>query len=185
MGVHRLAYRFIFLAAFAVLGGCENNPNEVNALTRKVVEREEGSDIKVIFSQTAALKAELTAPLMYRVKADTVYTEFPKSLLVKFFDEGSTLQSVVRARYGKYFDLLNKVLLRDSVVVFNMAGDTLYCNNLWWDQNQAILYTDDSVRIYTRTQRLRGTGLWAKSDFSKYTIKNPVGLVDVPKDINP
>jgi hypothetical protein len=75
---------------------------------------------------------------------------------------------------------LGKVLLKDSVVVYNMTGDTLHCKTLWWNQAGETFYTDDSVLVNTLTQHIRGTGFWAKSDFSKYTIRNTVGSVLMP-----
>jgi LPS export ABC transporter protein LptC len=177
--------RIVWIGVAVCLQACENNTSEVDALTRKVQEVEVGNNIKAVFSQSAQLKAELSAPVMYRVKADTPYTEFPKNLHVDFFDERAQLQSVVNARYGKYFDLLNKVFLRDSVVVYNTKGDTLYCQNLWWDQAEGSIYTSDSVRVRSPQQRINGSGLWAKADFSKYTIKNVTGPVELPPGIGP
>lgn len=163
-----------------LLAACENNPAEVNALSRKVIEVEEGKNIKAIFSQSGNRKAYLTAPAMMRVKADTQYVEFPKTIFVEFYNEQQQLQNVVKAKYARYFELLGKVFLRDSVVVFNTSGDTLHCKTLWWNQNEENFYTDDTVVINTRTQQLQGTGFWAKSDFSKYTIRNTVGTVLLP-----
>jgi LPS export ABC transporter protein LptC len=163
-----------------LLAACENNPAEVNALSRKVIEVEEGKNIKAIFSQSGNRKAYLTAPAMMRVKADTQYVEFPKTIFVEFYNEQQQLQNVVKAKYARYFELLGKVFLRDSVVVFNTSGDTLHCKTLWWNQNDENFYTDDTVVINTRTQQLQGTGFWAKSDFSKYTIRNTVGTVLLP-----
>lgn len=171
-----------FLSAMfcLLLAACENNPAEVNALSRRVVEVEEGKNIKAIFSQSGNRKAYLTAPAMTRVKADTQYVEFPKTIFVEFYNEQQQLQNVVKAKYARYFELLGKVFLRDSVVVYNTSGDTLHCRTLWWNQNEENFYTDDTVVINTRTQQLQGTGFWAKSDFSKYTIRNTVGTVLLP-----
>jgi LPS export ABC transporter protein LptC len=171
----------VILAILALLtAGCENNPQEIAALTKKVVEVEEGKNIKGIFSQSANLKAYLTAPLMLRVKADTMYVEFPASIRVEFYNETRQLQNVVHAKYARYLEGIGKVFLRDSVVVYNMTGDTLHCKTLWWNQMEEIFYTDDSVLVKTITQNIRGTGFWAKSDFSKYTITNTVGSVLMP-----
>lgn len=173
-----------FLSAMLclLLAACENNPEEVNALSRKVIEVEEGKNIKAIFSQSGNRKAYLTAPAMSRVKADTQYVEFPKTIFVEFYNEQQQLQNVVKAKYARYFEQMGKVFLRDSVVVYNTSGDTLHCKTLWWNQNEENFYTDDTVVINTRTQQLQGTGFWAKSDFSKYTIRNTVGTVLLPDE---
>lgn len=169
-----------------IIAGCENDPNEVAALNRKPKDDvEEGRNIVGTFSQSAVQKAELKAPLMYRVRADSPYAEFPKSIHVEFYKENRELESIVKAEYAKYYETAGKVYLRDHVVVHNMTGDTLYCNDLWWDQNANIFYTDQPVIIRTPTQQLQGTGLWALANFSKYTIHNPKGLVDIPESVQP
>jgi LPS export ABC transporter protein LptC len=183
--VLRLQTIFLFAACTVVFLSCENDAKEVADLTRKTQEVEVGRNIKGTYSQSALKKAELLAPLMYRVKADTPYAEFPKSIHVNFFKENHQVESVVDAKYAKYFETLGKVFLRDSVVVYNTTGDTLNCDDLWWDQNLGIFYTDNKVLIRTKTQHLNGTGLWALSNFSKYTIKNTTGIVDVPQQIQP
>lgn len=180
--VYKLLFRFSFLLALA---SCENDPNEVASLNKKAREVEEGRDIVGTFSQSAVQRAELKAPLMYRVKADSPYAEFPKSIYVNFYKDQNELESVVKAKYAKYYETLGKVYLRDSVVVFNTTGDTLFCNDLWWDQNASIFYTEKEVRIRTKTQQLDGSGLWALSNFSKYTIKNTTGIVAIPESVKP
>jgi LPS export ABC transporter protein LptC len=160
------------------MASCENNPQEITALTKKVVEVEEGKNIKGIFSQSANLKAYLTAPLMRRVKDTTLYVEFPESIHVDFYNENRQLQNVVKAKYARYFESMGKVFLRDSVVVYNMTGDTMYCKTLWWNQTEDLFYTEDSVYIKGYTRDLRGTGFRSKSDFSKYTIDNVFGPVE-------
>lgn len=177
----RLAFSWLmWVAALTALLACENNPQEIADLTKKVTEVEEGHDIVSVFSQSGNLKAYLTAPVMKRVKADTLFVEFPNSLHVDFYNEFRQLQNVVTAKYARYFESLGKVLLKDSVVVYNMTGDTLYCNTLWWDQAQEVFYTNDSVVVRTITQTIDGTSFWAKSDFSKWTINNPIGSILMP-----
>lgn len=173
------------VAGILWLYSCENDPTEVNAFTKEVKEVEEARDIKANFSQSGKMKAILEAPIMYRVKADTVYTEFPKSVFVTFYNDSGTVDNIVKAKYARYFDLLRKVYMTDSVVVYNTKGDTLYAQDLWWDQNKELFYSENPVRIRTITQKLKGTGITAKSDFSKYTIHNPEGDVAIPEDINP
>ncbi len=174
------AYLLIICSAIVIVAACENNVQEVTALTRKVQEVEEGKNIKAIFSRSANLAAYLTAPTMQRVKGDTQYVDFPNTIHVDFYNDLRVLQNVVTAKFARYYEGLNKVFLKDSVVVYNMVGDTLLCQTLWWNQTEELFYTDDSVYIRSLTRNLRGTGFRSKSDFSKYTIDNVVGPVLLP-----
>lgn len=175
-------------AVACIFSSCENTPEDVNALSKKVTEVEEGTKITAIFSQNAKLHAKLFAPTMLRSRGDTLYTEFPKSILVNFYEDSIKLQNVVKSKYAKYYETEGKVFLKDSVVVYNMKGDTLLAKTMWWDQNLGIFYSTDSVRVISLTQQYVGSGIWAKSDFSKYSIQNAKGVLDLPeqmKVINP
>ena len=173
----------IFLSSIG-LTSCENDPAEVEAYRRITRETEEARNISATFSQSGNLKAILEAPLMYRIKGDTIKTEFPESVHVTFYDTSGSIESIVRSDFAEYLEFLRKVYMRDSVVVYNMKGDTLFAEDMWWDQDQEIFYSNNPVRIRTLTQKLRGTGIRAKADFSKYTIENPVGDVAIPEDID-
>ncbi len=161
-----------FLAAFLLLGGCENNIKDIPDNRKKPLIPEEGIDIERTLSEKAVVKGKLTAPYMLRYQqADTPYTEFPRSLHVDFYNDSLKIESKVDARYGKYLPNQDKVFLRDSVVVKNiLKGDTLHCNELWWDQHTQRFYTDKPVRIYTKTQILFGNGMEADQNFRWYNI---------------
>src|SRR5205085_9978123 len=122
--------------------GCENDPSTIREWTQKKVMAEEAREVETLFSQNGVLKSKLTAPLMLRYQADTPYIEFPKSLHVNFFDSTGKLESHIDALYGKYYESLDKVYLRDSVLVYNVKGDTLWSPDLWWDQHTQKFYTE-------------------------------------------
>ena len=68
------------------------------------------------------------------------------------------------AKYGIYYDNLNKVFLRDSVMVINKEGDTLRTPELWWDselrKNFILTNLQDSmerINTFTGTQGLDAT----------------------------
>jgi LPS export ABC transporter protein LptC len=148
---------------------CENDPETVRKLTENRATVEEANGIETLMSEGGRMKARLTAPYMLRVQADTLYVEFPRSLKVDFFDSTGKVESHLSARYGKYFESLNKVYLRDSVVVSNIKGDTMRCPELWWDQGTQKFYTDKIARLHLGSgDRFVGkSGFEAKQDLSE------------------
>lgn len=133
-------------------------------------------------SQGGKVKAKLTAPLMLRVQADTVYTEFPQSLHVDFYNDSAKVESKLDSRYGKYMESINMIYLRDSVRVTTTKGDTLYCQDLWWDQNKALFYTDKPARHISKTGRNNGkSGMEATQDLKEVKFKNFDGIM-IPED---
>lgn len=176
----------LFLAALTgciFLYACENDEREVQNLNKKAIGVEEAKDVKVIYTASGKTKAILTSPLMLRVQDTVPYYEFPKTLRTDFYDERGTVESRLTAQYARYKETENIVFLRDSVKVVNLQkGDTLFCDELYWDRSRtgAEFYTDKPVKIRTRTQTLDGVGMEARQDFKKWLILKPRGPIQVP-----
>jgi len=179
-------YKKIFAALVSgcfFLSACENDEREVNNIYSKKLGIEEAKNIRLTYTTSGKAKALLTSPLMLRVQDTIPYVEFPNTVKVDFFDINSKAESRLNARYGKYKENQNVVFLRDSVIVYNMQkGDTLYCDELYWDRSRTNkeFYTDKPVRIRTRTQILNGVGMEARQDFKEFHIIRPTGIITVP-----
>ncbi|MEQ1677043.1 MAG: LPS export ABC transporter periplasmic protein LptC [Chitinophagaceae bacterium] len=159
---------------------CENDEKKLDEWTKKVVMREEAINVESYLSQEGKMKAKLTAPLMYRVAGDTLYTEFPNTMHVDFYDSINQKETWLDSRYGKYFENLNKVYLKDSVIVINRKGDTLKCQDLWWDQNTKLFYSDNYAEYRTLDKKIYpGKGLEATQDFSRVTFRQVTGMLKV------
>jgi LPS export ABC transporter protein LptC len=170
----------LFLSTLLV--SCGNSENELNGYNSKSLGVEEIKNADINYTLGGKAKAKLLSPLMLRVQDVNPYVEFPKKLHVDFFNENGTVDSRLDALYGKYFEQESKVFLKDSVKVVNVLGDTLYCNELWWDRNRKgnEFYTDKPVRIRRKLQIIDGIGMDASQDFKAWHIINPVGVINVP-----
>ncbi len=150
---------------------CENDIHQVEALSKKTTAIEEAIDVESYMSQGAVVKAKLTAPLMLRIQSDTVAYEFPNSLHVDFYNDSTNVESQLFAKYGRYMETQDKVLLRDSVIVYNIKGDTLRTNELWWDQNKGNFYTDKPVSIHkSHTDVIDAIGMTASQDLNDINL---------------
>jgi len=171
----------LFIPCLLFLLACENDPEVVNNTNQRRPNIEEAFKIESYLSQGGHQRAKLVAPYMKRFTLDTSYLEFPRSLHVNFFDSLGKVESQVDARYGKYLETQSKVYLRDSVVAFNVKGDTLRSPDLWWDQNTKKFYTDKYVRFKSATKQIYGgKGFEADQDLSHYIIFQPTGIILVP-----
>lgn len=163
------------------IASCENSLEDINRITSKRSGVEEAKGVKIIYSIGEKTSARITAPLMLRHQEAVPFVEFTKTIHADFFDDSLRVTSKMDAHYAKYMETESKVFLKDSVVVFNIKGDTLYCNELYWDRNLPghEFYTDKPVRIRTRTQIIDGDGLDAPQDFGSWHIINGRGIVRV------
>jgi len=154
---------------------CENDVNEVRELGRKKPGIEEGKNISSFLSMNGKMRAHLTAPLLLRYQDDSARkAEFPNTLHVDFYNDTAKIESQLRARYGRYLENQSKVFLKDSVVAFNTKGDTLFCEELWWDQNTQKFYTDKKVtfsRNYRHALITGIDGMTATQDLSSISFR--------------
>lgn len=176
--INRLKQAAFLLGCFFIFA-CENDPKVIEELSSNKLMVEEAVDIETFLSQGNRMKAKLWAPYMLRYQTDTVFVEFPRSLHVNFFDSAGKVESHLDAKYGRYLENYNKVFLRDSVVVFNVQGDTLHCHDLIWDQNAQNFTTDNAVRVRKGGHLIFGIGLTAKQDLSNINIRRVTGTLMV------
>ncbi|MEO6915103.1 MAG: LPS export ABC transporter periplasmic protein LptC [Chitinophagaceae bacterium] len=167
-----------------LLYSCENKMSDIKQLSDHRTSVEQGINIDSYFSQAGKMKARLTAPLMKRFQTDSPYVEFPKHLHVQFYNDSTVVESQLFANYGKYRENERKVFLKDSVRVFNNKGDTMYCRELWWDQQKEKFYSDKPVRIH----RPGGIvdygdgGIEASQNFDAWTLFSARGPFKMPAD---
>ena len=127
----------------------------VNELSIKKIGVEEGKYIESYMSTAGKVKAKLTAPLMLRSQYDSAKVEFTKTLNVQFYDSLLKPESFLFAKYGKYLEYDNTVLLRDSIVLYTTKHDTVWCNELLWDQIKGTFFTDKPVVVSQDNNSIR------------------------------
>lgn len=164
------------------LSSCENKLSDIEKFNHKDIAIEEGKNVIIKYSVAGKKKAILTGPVMYRVQDTVPYIEFPKNIHVDFFDIHDSIDSKLDAKYARYKESQSKVFLKDSVRVINTKGDTLYCDELYWDRSHtdAEFYTDKPVRIRRKMEIINGIGMEARQDFKEWYIINPTGTIKVP-----
>lgn len=171
-----------FITGCFFISSCENSLDQLNQFTSKRTGVEEAKGVKILYTIGDKTNARITAPLMLRHQEAIPFIEFTKTIHADFFDDSLHVKSKMDAHYARYTESESKVFLRDSVVVFNTKGDTLYCNELYWDRKRTgeEFYTDKPVRIRTKTQIIDGDGLDAPQNFESWHIINGRGIVRVP-----
>lgn len=170
---------FIFCCCFFI--SCENSLEDINRITAKGIGVETAKGVTIIYTIGSKTKSRITAPLMLRHQETVPYIEFTKTIHADFFNDSLGIESTMDAHYAKYNESESRVFLKDSVVVINTKGDTLYCRELYWDRHRTVeeFYTDKPVRIRTRTEILDGDGLDAPQDFHNWHLINGRGIVRV------
>jgi len=159
-----------FIGSIFLISSCENKESEVAALFSIQKGVDESHGVEALMSTNGKMKGRLKAPLMLRYQDSIAKMVFPQSMHVDFFNDSTIIESRLDAHYAEYFEQTNKVFLKDSVKVLNNIGDTLFCDELWWDQAQGKFYTDKPVEIHKPKEIIKGIGMSATQDFKTFEI---------------
>jgi LPS export ABC transporter protein LptC len=177
----------VLLTGCFFICGCENDLKAVQELGKKKTGVDEVVNMETLYSMGGKMKAKLTAPLVLMYQSDSVKMEFPKSLHVDFYNDQLVVESQLFAKYGRYLENQQKVLLRDSVITFNITGDTLWTSELWWDRNRQLFYTDKRVVIHQPDgQWWEGRkGMLADQNLGNRTLYDASGVKNVADSLLP
>ena len=186
-GIQYICYSIALLSFTA----CENDIAVVNSVTsanEQQLPLESGKNVEVLYSDSAVVRAKLTAPQLDRYMGKKNYMEMPKGMLVIFYNAEKKEQNRLKADYGIGYDNgngMDQMEAKRHVVVVNEKGDKLETEHLVWNATTQKIYTEEFVKITTKDEVIWGTGLNANQDFSEYEITHPQGVIQVDdKDLN-
>ena len=164
------------LSSCFFMTSCENDVDAVKALGTRVIGIDVGKDVAIYISNDGKLGAKLTSPLMNRYLEDSgKMIEFPLSIHVDFYKDSNQVESQLSAKYAKYKETENIVFLKEDVIIFNTLGDTLWCKEMYWDQNTGKFYTEKDVVVkqHNPLAKIYGKGLEANQNLTDIRIFKP------------
>jgi len=192
---HQLIYRFqkrqamVFKQTmvslfFAVLFlcSCENDLKDVERIAN--INAEEPIDVSygvtVIYSDSAVVKAKLISSKMIKHNVDSPFYEFPKDVLLIFYDKNKKEERRVTSKYGLYFEKKNLVELRHNVVVTMADGTIFKSEELFWDNDKRIFFNKLPLTITSPDGSiLEGNFFEADENFEHRKINGARGVYNL------
>jgi len=173
----------VFLVLFTLLCGCNNDIEQVRAITDKNTHPVQTSHNAVYsFSEKGKKQTRLEATLLeqFEAEGDEDYLLVSNGFTMIFFDSGQQEEARISAKSGKYQEKQKLLTAWDSVVLSNKAGEKLETSELIYMQDSARIVTDKAVTItLSGGTVLRGKGLISNDSFTQYRILQPTGDIVV------
>jgi len=186
MGItnHKLFYSPLSIAILigvAMLISCQTDLETIRTITAQEEPKpvEEARNVEVVYSSYAKIRMTLTAPRMIRFNLPENRVEMPEGIEVFFFDTLMNQTATLSARHATNFLDRQVFEARNDVVVVNEQNEVLNTEQLTWDQNKGIIYTEKFVKITTRDEVLFGEGFESDERFTQWEIKQPRGTFRV------
>ena len=103
------------------------------------------------------------------------YREFPEGLVVEFYEEGA--KNTVTANYGVIYDETGLIDLQGNVVIVTADSTRLTAEQLYLDQNNSWIFTDEPNTIMFKNGALNeGQGFDSNQEFSNFRSRSNVGV---------
>jgi LPS export ABC transporter protein LptC len=173
---------FVLLAAH-VLVSCKNDLDKVAAVEVPAASPDRVTkNAEYFYTDSGRVQNRLRAGLIAEWATKPEHTEITEGLEVLFYDKLGKEGSVLTARRGTILPAEKRMEVFENVVFINARGERLETEQLTWDQDSARVRTDKPVRIERGGDIIRGQGLDAAEDFSRYTIRRITGIINLAAD---
>lgn len=140
--------------------------------------KREEDNMELIMTDSARLSVRLQAPKLLVMQNEDQH--FTKGIFIEFYNKNGIKTTTLRADKGVQYRATNVHIALGNVIVTNLEkNQTLKTERLNWNPDTKKLYTDKFVTIITPEERIEGTGLEAKQDFSSYTMRKISGVFSV------
>ncbi len=148
--------------------------NEV--ITQADTKFEIADSVEILYSDSAVVRIRITAPLLYNYTEEkNPRKEFPKGILVEFFDENKNIQSRLTAKTAVQYDKTNKFVVEDNVVIKSIKNERIETEGLVWDESTQRIYSDRKIVITTASEVINGYGFESDYNFQNWELKKITG----------
>ena len=173
----------ILMLLLFILGSCENDIERVSMLTGETdTPKLKGSNIKVIYSDSARVKVQIMAPSYQQYpNKERPYMEFPDGMEVYFYDDSMTIESEIHSDYTIYYMEEQLWHATGNVVARRYDnGDALYTEELFWDEAEEQIYSDAYTRIHNEDNILYGkNGFRSHQNLSNWQLIGSSGTISL------
>jgi LPS export ABC transporter protein LptC len=168
------------------LFSCESNYENIQKLNLK-----DGApigvarNINVKYTDSGKVVANLISPLRNDfTNLEFPYQEFPEGVEVRYWNENDEL-STVTSDFAIRYDETNIVDLRENVVLVTSDSLVLRAEQLYWDQKNQWVFTDEPYRIIFKDGSYNdGAGFDSSEDFTNFLSRTNVGEQLIDRTVN-
>lgn len=180
MKVNRI-YNMIYIVTVftvAMFFSCNNSYNEVQKIG--ISENEPigiAEHINLKHTDSGRVTANLlSAKMLDFSNRDFPYFEFTEGVTLYLFDDENKKSTVV-SDYAITYDKTNLIDLQGDVKIITQTNDTLFAEQLYYDQKKQWLYTNKPVTFRTGLDIIHGNGFDSNSKFTNAEVLEVTGYI--------
>ncbi len=172
----------VFILSTGIFFSCQNTIEEINR-----AELEENLPMRTIsngtfvYSEKGRIINKLKAVKFLQYKNQDIHIS--EGMWMEIYNKQETPEATLSSISGVFQHEQNILTARDSVVLANNTGDTLFTEEIILYQDSDLIISNYPIKIKQKNNVIFGTGLRANTSFTSYEIKNPArSRIMIPED---
>ena len=171
-------FLLFFASGYVLLMSCERKIDTIKKDDVLLLPSVTAKNSSTVFTDSGKVQLVMTFALMESYSnIEQPYSEFRSGIKVVFYEGKNEPAGTVYAKYARYTDKKKLWELKDSVVVVNESNDMLETEQLFWDQEKDMIYTDRFIKITNEDQTVMGTGFESDHRLTRRKIKNVTATI--------
>jgi len=178
--VVRNILRLVACTSFIAIGltACETDLKEVDRIA--AIQAEEpvdiSQDVTVIYSDSAKVKAKMTAPEMRHYNVENPYYEFQKGVTIIFFDENGKETQRITSDYAIQKEAEELTEFRRNVVITRIDGAVIKTEEVIHDQKANTFYNHVPIAFYSKDNNFMAESFQSDGNFEVINAPNSTFL---------
>ncbi len=160
----------ITLFVMAMFFSCNNNLKEMQDTS--ITKNEPigvAENIHLKYTDSGKVKAILKSPIMYDYSnREFAYNEFPDGVYLELIEDGK--KNIVVADYGIVYNKTSIIDLQGNVKITTHENDTLFAEQLYFDERKEWLFTNKPVKFRTGSDVTYGNGFDSDKGFKNTEV---------------
>lgn len=176
---HKKSYGFFVVVFFvsASFFGCGPDLAQVEALSSPSTPDQILENASIYYSKNGIVEICLHGNHIESHEGNNARRIFRNGVFCEFFNPDKTLKATLSSKEA-IDNVKDKLIeIRNDVVIIDYRnGDTIYCEQVFWNQNNHIIYSDKLIKRMQPTGVSFGDGFIANEQFDSIRIKNLRGV---------
>lgn len=163
--------------AVTIFFSCKDNFKDVQnigLLSNKPVT--EAENINTKYTDSGRLKSHLISPKMLDFSnREFSFVEFPQGIDFTIYDENGNKSNVI-ADFAMIYNDTDLIDLQGNVVLTTHHNDTLFAEQLFYDQKREWMFTNQPVKFRQQDQIINGNGFDSNRSFTNARVLEITGV---------
>lgn len=166
----------VIAIAMTLFFSCDNHLKDVNKMNMSANDPVGVSDsINVKYTDSGRLSANLISPKMYDFSNRSFsFSEFPNGVILHLYDDNNA-QTTIISDYAIVYNNTDLIDLKGNVIAATPTKDTLYADQLYFDQNKEWLFTNLPATYRSKGYVTSGLGFDSDKNFKKAEVLGVTG----------